>query len=85
MIFTESGSLALTLTLMRQVTSLTGEAKAGEFWTFQVGLWAHQDAVKAVSLSFEDLISVEGRKIGAGAFNCFNLGGTALCVCDSWP
>eukprot|EP00041_Stephanoeca_diplocostata_P030302 m.914684 g.914684 ORF g.914684 m.914684 type:complete len:1236 (+) comp23730_c1_seq7:171-3878(+) len=59
--------------------SLSATAMAGEFFTFQIGVWAHGASnVTNVRLSFSDLVPTSGggENISSTAFNCFNLGGT---------
>lgn len=53
-----------------------GEACRGEFYAFQVGLYACRRAIEDVSISFEDLTGTGGAVIPAGAIRCFNLAGT---------
>jgi hypothetical protein len=57
-------------------TSFKGEACRGEFYCFQVGLYASSQAIEDVSISCEDLIGTKGTVIPAGAIRCFNLAGT---------
>lgn len=53
-----------------------GEACRGEFYCFQVGLYACSQAVEKVSIAFEDLAGSGGAVIPAGALRCLNLAGT---------
>ena len=53
-----------------------GEACRGEFYCFQVGLYACSQAVKDVSVAFEDLAGTGGGVIPGSAIRCFNLAGT---------
>ena len=54
-----------------------GEADRGEFYAFQIGLYAAREPIEDVRVDFSDL-RPEGRRKGipASAFRCFNLGGT---------
>ena len=53
-----------------------GVARRGEFFVFQLGVFACGAAVPSLSVTYSDLKSSEGRAIPAGAIRCFNLGGT---------
>ncbi len=53
-----------------------GEAQRGEFYVFQLGVWAARVPLSRVLVGFGDLHSESGGAvIAAGAFRCFNLGG----------
>ena len=53
-----------------------GTAKRGEFYTFQVGVWAVKQAVKDLKITFSDLTDIStGAKIPASAFSSFNTEG----------
>ena len=55
---------------------LRGEAQRGEFYTFQLGVWAARAPLSNLQVQFGDLRSEDkGALIPAGAFRCFNLGG----------
>ncbi len=56
--------------------SFKGEACRGEFYAFQVGLYASRQDVEDVSVTFGDLIGTDGTRIPAAALRCFNLDGT---------
>lgn len=57
-------------------SEFAGEAAPGEFYAFQVGVYALSD-LKDVTLNFRDLKSAKGGSaIPAGALRCFNAGGT---------
>ena len=56
--------------------SFKGEACRGEFYAFQVGLYASRQAIEQVSVGFGDLIGTDGARISATALRCFNLSGT---------
>ena len=56
---------------------LACEAARGEFYAFQVGLYAVTTNIQDLSVSFADLRSSKGgRTIPSSAFRCFNTGGT---------
>ena len=60
-----------------EVHALVADAMCGEYFTFQVGLWAALADVDHVSLSFNELLSTAGGPVvPASAFRCFNLAGT---------
>ncbi|HXY19129.1 MAG TPA: glycoside hydrolase domain-containing protein, partial [Gemmatimonadales bacterium] len=53
-----------------------GTAAAGEFYVFQLGVWAARARLSNVNVAFTGLRSVRGGPaIPAAAFRCFNLGG----------
>jgi hypothetical protein len=56
--------------------SFYGEACKGEFYAFQIGLYASRQAVEDVAVTFGDLIGEDGSRIPATALRCFNLTGT---------
>ncbi|MGH7531743.1 MAG: glycoside hydrolase domain-containing protein, partial [Gemmatimonadales bacterium] len=53
---------------------VTGTADRGEFYAFQIGLWALRP-VTGVSATFSDLAGPDGARIEASAFQSFNTGG----------
>lgn len=53
-----------------------GEAARGEFYTFQIGLYAARMAIDDVQVGFSDLRGEAGAQIAADGFTCFNLMGT---------
>ena len=55
-----------------------GAAQPGEFYVFQLGVYAAGSDLGPVTLSFGELKSAgaPGQTIPAAAFRCFNLGGT---------
>ncbi|WP_445143949.1 glycoside hydrolase domain-containing protein [Dyella sp. Tek66A03] len=55
--------------------SFSDSALRGEYLSFQIGAWAPRDHVDNVRVEFSDLSGVDGGRIPAGAFTCFNLGG----------
>ena len=54
-----------------------GEAKQGEYFTFQIGVYADKVPLENVAVSFTDFFG-SGDKIPAQEFTCFNVGGTDL-------
>jgi glycosyl hydrolase family 123 len=53
-----------------------GEAERGEFYTFQLGVWAARAPLSNLQVQFGNLRSGDkGATIPAAAFRCFNLGG----------
>jgi hypothetical protein len=53
-----------------------GEALRGEFYAFQVGVFAARQALDHLAVQFSDLRTVSGgRTIAASALRCFNLAG----------
>ncbi len=56
--------------------SFQGDACRGEFYTFQVGLYANRETIRDVQATYSDLTGADGTRIPASALRCFNLGGT---------
>ena len=54
----------------------SGEARPGEFFTFQVGVYAAHQSVENLRIEFGDLKRGQKDFIAASAMRCFNLGGT---------
>lgn len=54
---------------------VSGEAQRGEFYVFQLGVYAARQAVDDVRVEFASLSRKGGGTIPAAAFRCFNLGG----------
>jgi len=54
---------------------VTGEAQRGEFYAFQLGVYAARQALDDVRVEFEALAGPSGASIQASAFRCFNQGG----------
>jgi len=52
-----------------------GEAQRGEFYAFQVGVYAARRAIGGLAVEFGALRSASGREIPASAFCCINLTG----------
>lgn len=57
-------------------TKFRGDCFPGEFYTWQVGIFAPYQPVSNLSVTFSDWKNEKGNKIPASAFRCFNLGGT---------
>lgn len=53
-----------------------GKTQCGEFYTFQIGIYAVQNDVDQINIDFSDLKDGSGQVISASAFQCFNLGGS---------
>jgi hypothetical protein len=56
--------------------SFSGEAQRGEYYVFQIGVFAAGQAIPDLKLQFADLTPRQGKAIPASAFHCINLGGT---------
>ncbi|MBM3311224.1 MAG: hypothetical protein FJY80_06930, partial [Candidatus Aminicenantes bacterium] len=52
-----------------------GRADRGEFYAFQVGVWACREALEDLAVAFSDLRGPEG-KVPSSAFRCLQTGGT---------
>jgi hypothetical protein len=52
-----------------------GEARPGEFFVFQVGIWAARRPVVDLRATFPDLVGPGGIRVPAAAFRCVNLAG----------
>lgn len=57
-------------------TRFEGEAQPGEFYPFQIGIYAARKPVTRLSVEISDLRGEGGRRIPASAIRCFNLQGT---------
>ena len=57
-------------------TAFAGQAQPGEYYAFQLGVFAARQAISNVALTFGTLTGTGGKTIPASAFKCFNLGGT---------
>jgi hypothetical protein len=55
--------------------SIRASAQRGEFYVFQLAVWAAHAPVRDVMIDFNELRSASGATIPASAFRCFNLGG----------
>ena len=58
--------------------ALKGEALRGEFYAFQMGIFACRDTIEDIRIEFDDLYN-KHKKIPSSAFRCFNTG-NALAV-----
>ena len=54
---------------------VTGSADRGEFFAFQIGLFAARTAIRNVNVTISDLRSRSGRVISSSGFMSFNTGG----------
>jgi tetratricopeptide (TPR) repeat protein len=52
-----------------------GEALRGEFYAFQVGVYACQKAIDDIDIQFSDLQGLDESRIDATALRCFNVSG----------
>ena len=52
-----------------------GEVQRGEFWVFQVGVWAARRALEDVDVQFSDLAGPGGARIASSAFRSFDTRG----------
>ncbi len=55
--------------------SFRGQSQPGEYYTWQVGVYAPFRNVKGLLVEFSDLKNEKGNKIDASALQCINLGG----------
>jgi len=56
--------------------SFYGQVNRGEFFVWQIGVFAARQAVENVSVDVADMISATGGTIRKSQWHCFNLGGT---------
>lgn len=52
-----------------------GSAQRGQYYTFQIGVWAHRAALDSVQVTLGALTGRNGREIPASALTCFNTSG----------
>ncbi len=57
-------------------TEFFGEAQIGEFYTFQIGIYAFGQDLKDIKIGFTDLTGSIGQTINSSEFRCFNISGT---------
>ena len=50
-------------------------AQPGEYFVYQVGIWAFKEPVNDVNVLFSQLMRQDGKSIPAGKMTCFNKGG----------
>ena len=63
----------------KELSCFQGEAQPGEFYTYQLGLYAAGKELKEVKLKFSDLKSDAGTPaVSAKEIRCFNTGGTDI-------
>jgi len=55
--------------------SFSGTAQPGEYYVFQIGVFAAKQSIANLSLDYSDLKSSSGKRIPATAFHTINLGG----------
>lgn len=56
-------------------TSLKGICVPGEYYTWQIGLFAPYQELEGIAVTFSDLKNERGNKIASSSFTCFNLEG----------
>jgi hypothetical protein len=56
--------------------SFTAGAMPGEFYTFQIGLYAARTAIQDIDIKFSNMLGPAAAQIPASAMRCFNKGGT---------
>lgn len=56
--------------------SFDGMADRGEFYPFQIAVWAAKKPVSHIKVEFHDLVSESGAHIPSSSFTCFNTEGT---------
>lgn len=56
-------------------TQLSGTCAPGEFYTWQVGIYAPYETLQDVSVIFTDLVNEKGTRIKSSGIRCFNSGG----------
>lgn len=59
-----------------QRNQFNGSCQPGEFYNWQIGIYAPYKELQQVSLTFSDLKNERGERIKASSLRCFNLGGT---------
>lgn len=56
-------------------SSLSDKVQQGEYYAFQLGLYAKNKNIEDIDIKFSDLVSESGGKIPAAEFSCFQKGG----------
>ncbi len=56
-------------------TGLSFVAQPGEYYTYQIGVWAFKEPIENIKVLFSDLKRADGTSIPAGKMTCFNEGG----------
>ena len=57
------------------VDRFEGTARRGEYYTFQIGVYAAKEHLEALSVELEGFTAPDGKRFGDDTFTCFNLGG----------
>ena len=52
-----------------------GHCRPGEYYAFQIGVWAARAPIEDASVEFSDLTGANGTKVPASEVTCYNLGG----------
>ena len=60
------------------INSFEDSGQQGEYFTFQIGVWAKDQMLEDISVAFTDFISPSGSFIKGSEFTCFNLGGVDI-------
>ena len=55
--------------------SFTGHAQPGEYYAYQIGVYAARMHIDDVTVTFSDLVTEDRKKISASAVKCHSLGG----------
>jgi hypothetical protein len=63
----------LTAGLRTEGQEFRGEAQPGEYYPFQIGVWAARKGIRSLELEFSDLQNEQGKVIPAQEIICFNL------------
>ncbi|HUZ46807.1 MAG TPA: glycoside hydrolase domain-containing protein [Terriglobia bacterium] len=71
-----SGDLPLRWIDRGPTVEFHGAACRGEFYVFQIGIYAYGAGIPNLSVRYGDLESARGRRIPRAAMRCFNLAGT---------
>ncbi len=70
-----TSDLPLKWTLEGPKSELSGDARRGEFYAFQIGVYPLAADIRDIAVRFSDLRADGGHSIPASALSCFNTGG----------
>ena len=56
-------------------STFRGQARPGEYYALQLGVWAARAAIRDMTLTCSDLVGDDGRRIRGAEITCFNLEG----------
>ncbi|MCD8292801.1 MAG: DUF6067 family protein [Prevotellaceae bacterium] len=84
LLFTEDRRYPIRMTMdipyrwtAQTAPAFEGTADKGEYYTYQLGVWAARAEVEHLQVRFSDLVNKEtGARIPSSAMTCFNTGGT---------